>query len=392
MRIGIEAQRLLRPHKHGMDFVALELIHALQDIDTENEYFIFVRPDTDEQCLNLRGRFTLVKLPGLNYIHWEQVALPLAIRHYKLDVLHCTANTAPLLSGRTPIILTLHDTLFMKRKSDVNTATAYQRLGNVYRTFLIPWLVHRCQPIVTVSHFASDQIKEELDLPQARITVLHNGVSNKFFAPVSDDQQIQTRLRYQLPTRYFLFLGSADPRKNMINVLRAYLAYRTTDPTIPLVISGKFPDFLRQHFTASECSQIQAYCRFIGYIHDSDLPSLYAMAELFLFPSISEGFGLPILESMASGTPVITGNRTAMPEVAGPAALLVDPFQPQAITDAMQQFMNDSSLRQSLIRRGQARATRFSWSEAAQRLLAIYKRFDPAQTQPAPHAQPTPFI
>ncbi|QJD77023.1 glycosyltransferase family 4 protein [Spirosoma rhododendri] len=391
MRIGIEAQRLFRANKHGMDFVALELIHALQDIDTENDYFIFVRPDIDEQCLRLRGRFTLVKLTALNYIHWEQVVLPLAIRQYRLDVLHCTANTAPFLTG-TPLVLTLHDVLFMNRNAEMNTATIYQRLGNVYRTFLVPWLIRRGQPVITVSHFASSQIKEELRLPDARISVLYNGVSPKFLVPSEEEQHLQARLRYKLPARYFLFLGSADPRKNMINVLRAYLAYRNRDTTISLVVSGKNPAFLRQHFTPDECGQIQAHCHFIGYIHDEDLPSLYAMADVFLFPSISEGFGLPIIEAMASGTPVITGNRTAMPEVAGSAALLVDPHRPQAITDAMHQLTTNALLRQNLIRRGQAWATRFSWPETAQQLLTVYRQFDPAQTQPARHAQTTPFL
>lgn len=391
MRIGIEAQRLFRANKHGMDFVALELIHALQDIDTENDYFIFVRPDIDEQCLRLRGRFTLIKLTALNYIHWEQVVLPLAIRQYRLDVLHCTANTAPFLTG-TPLVLTLHDVLFMNRNAEMNTATIYQRLGNVYRTLLVPWLIRRGQPVITVSHFASSQIKEELRLPDARISVLYNGVSPKFLVPSEEEQHLQARLRYKLPARYFLFLGSADPRKNMINVLRAYLAYRNRDTTISLVVSGKNPAFLRQHFTPDECEQIQAHCHFIGYIHDEDLPSLYAMADVFLFPSVSEGFGLPIIEAMASGTPVITGNRTAMPEVAGSAALLVDPHRPPAITDAIHQLTTNALLRQNLIRRGQAWATRFSWPETAQQLLTVYRQFDPAQTQPARHAQPTPFI
>ncbi|RYE92911.1 MAG: glycosyltransferase family 1 protein, partial [Oxalobacteraceae bacterium] len=264
--------------------------------------------------------------------------LPLAMRRYQLDVLHCTANTAPFLTG-TPVILMLHDVLFMKRNAELNTATVYQRLGNLYRTFLVPWLIQRYQPIITVSHFASRQIKEELQLPNAHITVLHNGVGNKFLAPTADDQRIQARLRYQLPARYFLFLGSADPRKNMLNVLRAYLAYRQSDTTTVLVISGKLPAFVRQQFTPDEYSQIQTHCRFIGYIHDEDLPSLYAMAELFLFPSISEGFGLPIIEAMACGTPVITSDRTAMPEVAGSSALLVDPLRPQSITDAMHRLM-----------------------------------------------------
>lgn len=386
MRIGIEAQRLLRPHKHGMDIVALEIIHALQCLDQVNEYFIFVRPDKDEKCLQLRDNFTLVQLPGANYIHWEQVTLPKAVRNYKLDVLHCTANTAPWLT-HVPLILTLHDVLFLTRTSGVNTATVYQRIGNLYRALLVPWLVNRCGRVLTVSAYAGQQIKSELKLPNLRIDVLHNGVSDRFTRSITATEVVRTRATYQLPERYCLFLGSADPRKNLKNVLLAFIQYGQTDRQTQLVISGQLPGFLTQLLTSDECAFIKERCRFIGYIHDSDLPALYASAEMFLFPSISEGFGLPILEAMACGTPVITSTLTAMPEVAGDAALFVNPHQPGQIAEAMQQLSRDPVLRQILIRRGKERVTHFSWKRTAWQLLATYQTYDSAHPTGSP-AQP----
>ncbi len=374
MRIGIEAQRLLRHHKHGMDIVALELINALQQIDHVNDYFIFVRPDDDDKCLNLRGNFTLVQIPGMNYIHWEQVALPRALRKYKLDVLHCTANTAPLLTS-VPLILTLHDVLFLNQSTGVNTATAYQRFGNRYRALLIHRLINRCQ-ILTVSKFAAQQIKEALNI--STVDVLYNGVSKRFMTPIKVDQLASVLKKYQLPARYFLFLGSADPRKNIQNVLRAFIKYGQTDKNVCLVISGKLPPFLKQLLTPDEYAFVMVRCEFIGYIHDEDLPALYTMAEIFLFPSISEGFGLPILEAMGCGTPVITGTLTAMPEVAGDAALLVDPHQPDRIAEAMQQINQDPELRRLLIQRGKERVSHFSWTQTARQLLATYKIYEPA--------------
>ncbi len=376
MRIGIEAQRLFRPHKHGMDIVALELIGALQQLDHENEYFIFVRPDVDVQCLTLRANFVLVQVPGANYIHWEQVALPRAIRAYRLDVLHCTANTAPWLTG-VPLILTLHDVLFLTKTSGVNTATLYQRLGNLYRALLVPRLIGRCGKVLTVSAYAGQQIKDELNLPNARIDVLYNGVSNRFNTPIPAGRFAQVRAKYQLPERYMLFLGSADPRKNAKNVLQAFIRYGQTDPDSRLVICGNVPPFLKQLLTADELVFVQQRCRFIGYIHDDDLPALYVMAELFLFPSISEGFGLPILEAMACGTPVITSTLTAMPEVAGEAALLVNPHQPDQIAEAIQQLMHNPVLRKTLIERGKERVTHFSWLRTTQQLLNTYKLYQP---------------
>lgn len=383
MRIGIEAQRLLRPHKHGMDIVALEIIHALQCLDQVNEYFVFVRPDKDEKCLQLRDNFTLVQLPGANYIHWEQVALPKAVRNYQLDVLHCTANTAPWLTD-VPLILTLHDVLFLTRTSGVNTATAYQRLGNLYRALLVPRLMNRCGRILTVSAYAGQQIKTELKLPHLRIDVLHNGVSDRFARPITAADVLRIRAAYQLPERYCFFLGSADPRKNLRNVLLAFIQYGQTNQQTQLVISGERPGFLTQLLTPDEYAFIQARCRFVGYIHDSDLPTLYGSAEMFLFPSVSEGFGLPILEAMACGTPVITSTLTAMPEVAGDAALFVNPHQPGQIAAAMQQLADDPVLRQTLIRRGKERVTHFSWKRTARQLLATYQSYDAAQPTNSP--------
>lgn len=377
MRIGIEAQRMLRPHKHGMDIVALETIHALQKIDHENEYFIFVRPDEDEHCLQLQANFTLVKVPGANYIHWEQVALPRALRKYRLDVLHCTANTAPWLVD-IPLILTLHDVLFLTRITGTNTATVYQRLGNIYRALLVPRLMDRCGKILTVSRYASQQIKAELKLPNIAIDVLYNGVSDRFSQPLTSDQLANIRVKYQLPKRYFLFLGSADPRKNFKNVLQAFVSYAQTDKTVRLVISGKQPGFLQHLVTPEAYLFIKGRCQFIGYIDDKDLQGVYALADIFLFPSISEGFGLPILEAMACNTPVITGDLTSMPEVAGTAALLVDPHQPEQITEAMKQLTQNLVLRQRLVLRGKERVAQFSWVHTAHQLLAIYQNYAPS--------------
>lgn len=374
MRIGIEAQRLLRPHKHGMDIVALELIRSLQAIDQENSYFIFVRPDQDEACLHLRDNFTLVRVTGPTYIYWEQVALPLAIRRYNLDVLHCTANTGPLLVN-VPLILTLHDTLFLTPPAVGSTATAYQRFGNRYRALLVRRLIARCQTILTVSSFSRQQIRADLEQPQLAIDVLHNGVSPRFSIPISLAQRCRAQTRYQLPDRYFLFLGSADPRKNMQNVLRAFLLYGTIDETTRLVCSGQWPAGLSTWFTAEECLQLSRRCQFVGYIRAEDLPAVYMAASVFLFPSLSEGFGLPILEAMACGTPVITSTVTAMPEVAGQAALLVNPRLPAELAGAMERLVQDTTLRQTLIQRGKQQINRFSWTASAHQLQAIYQRY-----------------
>ncbi|MFD2933744.1 glycosyltransferase family 4 protein [Spirosoma flavum] len=385
MRIGIEAQHLLNPHKHETDITALELIQALQQIDHVNTYFIFVCPGENKKFLTIHSNFTLVSVPGVNSIYWEQVALPKALRTYQLDVLHCTSNIAPRLTG-VPLIVTLHDVLFLRQTSGINTASAYQRFGDQYRTMLVGRLINRSSNVLTVSRFAAQQIKEALNIPKAQIDVLYNGVSNRFNDPVTHDRLASVRKAYQLPDRYFFFFGSTDPRKNSKNVLQAFIKYGRTNPGISLIISGELSSLIKPLLTTDEYAFVQERCQFIGTIHNDDLPALYTLAEVFLFPSISEEFGLPILEAMACGTPVITSTLTAMPEIAGDAALLVDPHQPQSIAEAMHQLVDKSLLRQLLIRRGKERVAHFSWKHTAQQLLATYKTHAPAAQNTRAHA------
>lgn len=388
MRIGIEAQRLFRTHKHGMDVVALELIRALQQLDTVNDYFVFVRPDVDSACLQLGANFTLVPITGLNYIHWEQVALPRCIRQYQLDVLHCTASTAPWFTT-VPLVLTLHDVLFLNRHTGINTATLYQRLGNRYRSWLVPRLAERCGRVLTVSAYAGREIRRELRRPELPLEVLHNGVSKRFQPSTDPDTRARIRQRYALPARYLFFLGSADPRKNLRGVLKAFAAYAQTDPDCQLIVSGEVPPMLAQLITPAERAVLDRRCRFVGYIADADLPGVYSLAETFLFPSISEGFGLPVLEAMGCGTPVITSAATAMPEVAGNAALLVDPLDQASIVAALQRLRLDADLRQQLIGRGFDRARQFTWERAARQLLAVYGAYD-TQTRTPSDLDPIP--
>jgi len=375
MRIGIEAQRLLRPHKHGMDIVALRLLEALLRIDPAHEYILFTRPDTDRACLPVADRLTVAEVRAPQYALWEQLALPMAARSYGLDLLHCTANTAPL-NPPAPLVLTLHDVLFMDQAARRDSASAYQRFGNRYRSWLVPHLIPRCRRIVTVSEFARRQIIEALPTASDKLTVVHNGVGEAFSRPVADEELSAVKARYHLPDRFYFHLGNTDPRKNTQAVLTAFVQFAATDPAARLVVTGGEPAFVSQ-WSAADQQCLRERCCFIGYVATPDLPALYRLAEAFLFPSISEGFGLPILEAMACGTPVITATTTSMPEVAGDAALLVDPFKPEAISAALTQ-LREEGLRTRLITRGLARVSNYSWDAAARRLLTVYQEAIPA--------------
>lgn len=372
MKIGIEAQRIFRPHKHGMDIVALELIRALQVIDNQNEYFIFVKPDEDNTCLNETPNFHIVKVPGGNYVFWEQIMLPIYARKYNIDVLHCTSNTAPMLLT-IPLILTLHDVIFMEKTVGKNTSTNYQKFGNLYRKWLVPKIVRKCQQIVTISEVEKANIIRVLGLQENLITVVHNGVSGRFGIKPKAETINQVRVELNLDGDFFLFLGNVEPRKNVTNTVKAFVAFAEINPHVHLVITGLKSNFISD--ILSEIGKISFLNRFIfpGFVTESVLLTLYAEAKVFLYPSFREGFGLPILEAMAFGTPVVTSNISAMPEVAGDAAFLVNPYSVEEITAGMTIAYENDKLRQQKIKSGFLRPSIFTWQNTAQKMLKIYQ-------------------
>lgn len=372
MKIGIEAQRIFRPHKHGMDIVAVELIRALQVIDNQNEYFIFVKPDEDNTCICETKNFHIVEVPGGNYVFWEQIMLPIYARKYGIDVLHCTSNTAPIFLT-VPLILTLHDVIFMEKTVGKNTSTNYQKFGNLYRKWLVPKIVRKCQHIITISEVEKANIIRVLGLKQNQITVVHNGVSGRFGIKPNTETINQTKRELNLEGDFFLFLGNVEPRKNVTNTVKAFVAFAEINTHVQLVITGLKPTFVSDILT--EIGKISFLNRFVlpGFVTENVLLTLYAEAKVFLYPSFREGFGLPILEAMAFGTPVVTSNISAMPEVAGDAAFLVDPYSVEEITAGMTVAYENDILRQQKINSGFLRPSMFTWQNTAQKMLNIYQ-------------------
>ena len=368
MKIAIEAQRIFRPNKHGMDFVALETIRRLQEIDRENEYFIFVAPGPD-RCLNESDNLHIVEVGWPSYPLWEQAGLPLALRKVRPDLLHCTSNTAPLRPG-APLVLTLHDIIFLEKRQAGNKSF-YQNLGRLYRRAVVPRILPRCEKIVTVSQFERDRIRQALSLPAERIIAVHNGYSDHF-RPVADPARIT---RKYLPERdYLFFLGNTDPKKNTPGTLKAYALYaqRSSDPR-PLLVADLGEGVIGSILREEGIEHIRPLLRLPGYIPNTDLPAVYSGAEAFLYTSFRESFGIPLLESMACGTPVVTSNTSAIPEVAGPGAILVDPQDPQQIAGELLKLESDPEYRRAQVEYGLQRVKGFSWEGTARRLLEIYQ-------------------
>ncbi len=372
MRIGIEAQRLFRPKKHGMDIVALELIRHLQEEDLENEYFIFVKPDEDNQVIKETRNFKIVEVEGGPYPFWEQVKLPQKVKEYKIQLLHCTSNTAPLRPG-VPLIITLHDIIYLERLV-LKKGTWYQRIGNLYRRWNIPKVVPSCETILTVSEYERERIEDHFKLSKDRVQVVYNSVGDHFLAEAAEVDLVKIKAKYQLPDNFIFFLANTDPKKNLRGVLQALAILQAQgNLKLPLVMLDFKEEYLMDVLKEIGAPDLRPMIHISGYVPNKELPFFYKLAKIYLYPSLRESFGIPILEAMACGTPVITSNTSSMPEVAGNAALLIDPLEPQTIADAIIKLENDTELREQLIDRGYLRAEQFSWTNTAKKIRKIYE-------------------
>lgn len=370
MKIAIEAQRIFRTNKHGMDFVALESIRELQKLDHENEYFIFVTPGED-RCLKESENVHIIELKCPTYPLWEQVALPRAVKKIRPDLLHCTSNTAPLQCP-VPLILTLHDIIYLEKRHS-SSFTWYQEMGWFYRRMVVPRVLANCEKIITVSQFERERILDVLHLPEEQLVAVYNGFNSHFHV---QPKAPEITRKYIDADNYLFFLGNTDPKKNTPRVLKAYSDYlKQSTQKLPLLIADLKEDVIDRILEEENITEIKSYIHAPGYIANTDLAALYCGAFAFLYPSLRESFGIPMLEAMACGTPIIAGNTSAMPEIAGEGALLADPFNSNDITKKILQLENDQTLYQQQVEYGIQRSQLFSWRNTAESLLKIYKEF-----------------
>lgn len=367
MRIGIEAQRIFRKNKHGMDYVVLQEIREIQKIDTKNEYFVFVAPGEDK-CLDDTKNVHILEIGGNFYPLWEQVTLPKVANELNLDILHCTSNTAPIRC-KIPLVLTLHDIIFLEPR-DKNNKSLYQNMGWLYRRLVVPKILKKCERIITVSNFEKDNIISKLNIPEAQMAMIYNGY-NDWFKPISDTKSVYQK--YIEKPGYFFFLGNTDPKKNTERTLIAYSNYlKQSSVKRKLLMADLDKAYLNGIVERNHIENILPSIVMPGYIVNSDLPYIYNNAFAFLYTSLRESFGIPLLEAMACGTPVITSNTSSMPEIGGKEAILINPENPNEMTEKMLQLENDQAFYDQQKKIGLERAQLFSWRETAEQLLTVY--------------------
>ena len=351
-----------------MDYVVLEEIKQLQQIDTKNEYFVFVAPGED-RCLEDTMNVHIMEIGGNFYPLWEQKTLPKIVKELNLDMLHCTSNTAPIRCN-TPLILTLHDIIFLEPR-DKNNSSLYQNMGWIYRRMVVPRILKKCHRIITVSEFELNNIMSKLSIPRERMAMIYNGY-NEWFKPAAETDF--TYQKYIEESGYFFFLGNTDPKKNTERTLIAYSIYlEKSGQKRKLLMADLDRQYLNDILSRNNINHIFEKIVMPGYIVNSDLPNIYNNAFAFLYPSLRESFGIPLLEAMACGTPVITSNTSSMPEIGGPYAILVNPEEPKEIADMMLKLENDDSFYRKQEDVGLQRAKLFSWRQTAEHLLGLYE-------------------
>ncbi len=372
MKIGIEVQRLFRKNKFGIEFSSLQLIKKLREIEPSHQYVIFAKKDEDPDCLSPADNLKIKFVNGSFFADFEQFFLPVAAARERVDVLHCTGNTTPYFSP-VPVVQTLHDVIFMDEIPENDTF--YQRFGNRYRRSVVPLITPRSKAIITVSEHEKNRIVKRLNVDPNQIHVVYNGIDEKHFHRVEDTNMKRfVQAKYSLPKEYILFLGNTSFRKNPAKVIEGYARYSAaTERPLPLVTPG-----LPEKYITGKLRELKIPFnrdQFItpGYIDDADLPAIYSSSRIFLFPSLSEGFGMPLVEAMACGTPVITSSISSMPEIAGDAAVLVDPRNSNNISDALCMLSGNEGLQQQKIKEGFVNAKRFSWDRSAAQVLSLYE-------------------
>ena len=300
---------------------------------------------------------------GIRGHMWEQVGLPCRLRR---SLLWSPCTTGPLGVGSQ--VVTIHDCAFLDR------AECFTPRFAAWLQWLVPKLARRVRQILTVSHYSKDRIAEICRVPADKIHVVHNGVDQRF-RPAAEEEIAAARQRFVLPENYVLCVGSLEPRKNLPRLLEAWRnvsQQRKTNPQSPqespkLVLVGTTAAV----FASAKLDAPDESVVLTGYVPDEMLPALYSGATAFVYPSLYEGFGLTVLEAMACGTPVICSSTTSLPEVAGDAAILVDPNDTAAICQAIHDLLADEPLRSSLRTRGLARAQEFTWDRAAQQTWQV---------------------
>lgn len=370
MHIGLNAHLLSLAETYrgaGINSYIHNLLTHLPRVDRDNRYTAFIGD----------GRFTsseltlrLSRLPTsrpMVRIFWEQAVQPFALRKEGVGLIHALAFVTPLLSP-CPSVVTVYDLSFLLYPD------RFKRAKRFYLSLFTRLSARKARRIIAISESTKRDVVRLLGVPPDKVEVVYCGLDDAF-RPLAEDQVAAFRSERGLSERFILFVGTIEPRKNVTRLIEAFANLLTCQlADLKLVIGGAKGWFYEDVFARAEELGLEGQVMFPGYIPASELPLWYNAAELFVYPSLYEGFGLPPLEAMACGTPVVTANTSSLPEVVGEAGLTVAPLDVEGLAEAMRRVLNDATLRREMRERGLQRAQSFSWTKTARETVQVYRR------------------
>jgi glycosyltransferase involved in cell wall biosynthesis len=364
MRVAIDARKL---HDFGIGTYIRNLLRHLARIDRDTEYVLLCRDADLKVPAQLGENFRGVRETSPNYSLREQVHIPYVLLRERPDVYHAPHYVLPPAVPCRSVV-TIHDTIHLRFPQYLPNRGAY-----AYARSLMWAATKRSDRILTVSESSKRDIIHYFNIDPEKIVVVYNALDERFGTEPAPEEIARVRERFQLDHGFVLYVGNIKPHKNLVRLIEAFEALRREGfDDLKLLIIGdeisKWPALRR----AVHRLKLHKHVRFLGFQSDETLASLYRLAAVFVFPSLYEGFGLPPLEAMASGTPVVTSNVSSLPEVAGDAAVLVDPYDAMAIKDGIKRVLTEPALREDLRQKGMRRAREFSWERSVARTREIY--------------------
>lgn len=353
MKIAIDVQTTLG-QKTGFGFYVKNLTENLKKIDRENQYFL-LKPKM-EHDLSAPKRFV-----------WDQNKVPKLARKYHADILHQPCFSAPVFHSGMKVVVTIHDLIAILFGQDIPFFS---------RQFFSKWMPFSykfADSIIAISEHTKKDIIKFLGFPEDRIKVIYSAAAEEFYKKISRDKIKSIKAKYQTSENYLLHTGTLNPRKNLEFLIRVFSKVIKDFPSYNLVIAGKKGWYYDGLFKLVDQLDLKRKVIFTGYIPDEDAPALYQGSSLFVFPSLYEGFGLPPLEAMSSGVPVVASNTSSLPEVVGNGGILLSPHDTSAWIKAIKKMLKDESFRKKMNKLAIDQSRKFSWEKCARETLNVYK-------------------
>jgi glycosyltransferase involved in cell wall biosynthesis len=365
VRIAIDARKL---RDYGIGTYVRNLVRHLSRIDQNTDYVLLCRASDCAELEEFGENFRAIPEPAPAYSLREQLSVPMDLRREGIDLFHAPHYVLPPLTPCKSVV-TIHDCIHLRFPQYLPNRFAY-----AYARSSLWIATHRSNRVLTVSDASKRDILRYFRVPEKKIDVIYNAIDERLGETPSDEEIERVRERYQLNDPFVLYAGNIKPHKNLERLIEAFHTLRRDGlDNVKLLIIGDEISKYAALRRAVHKYKLHKHVRFFGFVPDKTLAVLYRLAGVFVFPSLYEGFGLPPLEAMASGTPVITSNVSSLPEVVGDAALLIDPYEPDAIADAMRRVLTEPALREDLRERGLRRVKEFSWERSVRRVREIYE-------------------